>query len=144
MPSYFFAKLNVVIKVNMTIWFWICNIPWQFLRIQSLYAVVWNTHFYLGDHLDFVEDLINVYLLQKVIQKTMSSRKSVEDIRLSFVRSSRFLMFFKRDVLKSFTNFAGKDLCWSLFLIKLQTFRPATLLKKDSSTGVFLWNFAKF
>ena len=26
----------------------------------------------------------------------------------------------KKDVLKKFTNFTGKQLCWSLFLIKLQ------------------------
>ena len=42
----------------------------------------------------------------------------------------------KNGVLKNFTIFAGKHLCWSLFLIKLQ--RPATLLKRDSGTGVFL------
>ena len=34
--------------------------------------------------------------------------------------------------------FIVKYLCWSLFLIKLQNFRPATLLKSDSNTGVFL------
>ena len=42
------------------------------------------------------------------------------------------------------TNFTGKDLCWSLFLIKLQAFKPAYLLKRDSNTGVFLVNIAKF
>ena len=31
-----------------------------------------------------------------------------------------------------------------LFLIKLQTFRFATLLKRDSNTGVFLWNLWNF
>ena len=30
-----------------------------------------------------------------------------------------------------------KHLWWSLFLIKLQSFRPAILLKGDSNTGVF-------
>ena len=30
-------------------------------------------------------------------------------------------IFYKIGVLKSFTNFAGKHLCWSLSLIKLQT-----------------------
>ena len=30
--------------------------------------------------------------------------------------------------------------CWSLFLIKLQAFRPAILLKRDSNIGAFLWN----
>ena len=32
-----------------------------------------------------------------------------------------------------------KHLWWSFFLIKLQTLRPATLLKRDSNTVVFLW-----
>ena len=39
-----------------------------------------------------------------------------------------------------FANFTGKHLCWSLFFTKLQAFRPATLLKIDSYTSVFLWN----
>ena len=37
-------------------------------------------------------------------------------------------------------NFTWKHLCWNFFLIKLQVLRPATLLKTDSNTGVFLWN----
>ena len=41
---------------------------------------------------------------------------------------------------KKIANFTGKHLCWSLFFTKLQAFRPATLLKRDSYTGVFLWN----
>ena len=40
--------------------------------------------------------------------------------------------------LKNFTIFEGKHLYWSLFLIKLQAFRPANLLKRNSNTGVFL------
>ena len=55
-------------------------------------------------------------------------------------RSSLSQMFFKIGVLKNFANFIGKHQCWSLFLIKLQAWRPATLLKRDSNTGVFLWN----
>ena len=48
-------------------------------------------------------------------------------------------MFFKIGVLKNFAIFKGKHLSWSLFLIKLQAFTPATLFKRDSYTGVFLW-----
>ena len=40
--------------------------------------------------------------------------------------------------------FTGKHLYRSLFLIKLQAWRPATLLKCDSNTGVFLWNLRNF
>ena len=37
------------------------------------------------------------------------------------------------------TIFTGKQLCWSIFLIKLQTFMHTTFSKRDSNTGVFLW-----
>ena len=47
-------------------------------------------------------------------------------------------MFSKIDILKYFANFTGKQLCWSLFLITLQVFRPEDLLKRDSSKGVFM------
>ena len=47
-------------------------------------------------------------------------------------------VFHKRTVLKSFSIFTGKCLCWSLFLLKLLTFSSATLLKRDSGAGVFL------
>ena len=53
-------------------------------------------------------------------------------------------MFFKLVVFKNFANFTGKHLCWSLFLIKLQAFRPAAFLKRDSNTGVFLWSLRNF
>ena len=43
----------------------------------------------------------------------------------------------EKGTLKNFENFTGKHLCWRLFLIKLQAFRPATLLKRDSN-GVLL------
>ena len=44
----------------------------------------------------------------------------------------------KKTLLTSFAIFTGKQLCWRFFLIKLQAFRPAILLKRDSNTGVFL------
>ena len=47
-------------------------------------------------------------------------------------------VFCKNAVLKNFAIFTGKQLCWILFLIKLQAFSPASLLKRDSNTGVFL------
>ena len=54
-------------------------------------------------------------------------------------RSCRCQVFFKIGVLKEFAILTGKHLCCSLFLIiKLQAFRPGTLLKRDSSAGFFL------
>ena len=60
--------------------------------------------------------------------------------KLLHFRSSRSPIFFKIGVFKNFTKFTGEHLCWSLFLKRLQAWKPATLLKRDSNTGVFLWN----
>ena len=46
-------------------------------------------------------------------------------------RSSHQRFSVKKDVLKNFTNFTGKHMCWGRA-------RHATLLKSDSNTGVFL------
>ena len=37
-------------------------------------------------------------------------------------RSSRLEIFYKIGVFRSFVNFTGKNLCWTLFLITLQAF----------------------
>ena len=59
-------------------------------------------------------------------------------------------MFFKVGVLKNFetylkrfATFTEKNLCWSLFLIKLQAFRLAALLKRAYNTSCFHVNIAK-
>ena len=55
------------------------------------------------------------------------------------IRSSRSQMLLKIGVLKKFTTFTGKHLCWILFLIKLLALMPATLFKRVSQTGFFLY-----
>ena len=48
-------------------------------------------------------------------------------------------MFYKIGVLKSFANSTGKNLCRSLFLNNVgEPAKPATLIKGDSNTVVFL------
>ena len=59
------------------------------------------------------------------------------------VRSSSSQIFFKIGVLKLFSNFTGKSLYWSFFLINLQAFRPAASLKRDFNKSVFC-EIAKF
>ena len=56
------------------------------------------------------------------------------------IGSSRLQMFFKMGILKNFEHFTGKHLCRSL----CWTWRPATLLKRQPNTGVFLWNLRNF
>ena len=47
-------------------------------------------------------------------------------------------------VLRNFAIFTGKRPCWSLLLIKLQVWRHAALLKRDSNTVVSLWILQNF
>ena len=69
--------------------------------------------------------------LMKVAQKI----KQMKEKRSSFTfsNSSHRRCAVKKDVLKNFTNFTGKHLCWRLSLIKLLAGRHATLLKRDSA-----------
>ena len=58
-------------------------------------------------------------------------------------RSSHHRCSMKKAVLKDLTIFTRKRLCQSLFLIKLQTFRPATLFKKSAPIRVFFCEYCK-
>ena len=59
-------------------------------------------------------------------------------------KSSHRKCSIEKAAFKKFTTFTGKHLCWSLFLIKLRVWRPATLFKRESNTGVFLWILQNF
>ena len=69
-----------------------------------------------------------------------SSHSSLREKGLD--RSSHSEMFFKIGFLINLAIFTEKHLCWSLFLIKSQAFRPATLLKRDS-TQVFSCEYSE-
>ena len=67
------------------------------------------------------------------IQRKISLPESVFKVvswKLETFRSSHWRCSVKQGVLKNFANFTGKNLCWNLFLIKLQFWWPTTLLKK--------------
>ena len=55
--------------------------------------------------------------------------------------TSRPQMFFKVGVLKSYAIYAGKHLCWSIFLKKFQYFMPTTL--KETPAKVFSCEYCK-
>ena len=52
--------------------------------------------------------------------------------------------FCKKGALRNFANFTGKQLCQSLFFIKVACVRPVTLSKKRLWHRCFPVNFAKF
>ena len=52
-------------------------------------------------------------------------------------RSSHLRCSIKEGVPEKFAKFTRKHLCQSLFFNKIAGLKPATLLKRDSGTGVF-------
>ena len=84
--------------------------------------------------------MITAILCSQWADPVLKCKKRVQDFhsyRLTY-RSNHSKIFFKIGVLKNFAKFTRKHLWWRFFLIKLQTWRPATLLKRDSNTGAFL------
>ena len=63
------------------------------------------------------------------------------EVGLRTLKSNRSQMFFRKGVLKNFAIFKGKQLSWSLLLIKSRT---SNLLKRNSNSGVFLWALRNF
>ena len=73
-----------------------------------------------------------------------STQEEILTVRIRNCRSSCSQIIIKIIVDKSLAIFTGKHLCWSPFLRKLQVLKPASLLKGDSNTGVFLWILRNF
>ena len=69
--------------------------------------------------------------------------KSVHDNLRQFTEAIVWTCFSKQVFLK-ISQIFRKIPVVSLFLIKLQAWRPAALLKRDSNTGAFLWNLRNF
>ena len=61
----------------------------------------------------------------------------------TFTSAATGCVLLKKVFLKLLQNFTGKQLCWSLFLIKLQAFSPAILLKRDSNVQLFFCEICK-
>ena len=81
---------KIIFSVNLDV-FRFVNAPSTFLKVE------------------FTADMI-----QGFAQRSASSKRHLNS------QKQRSQMFLKTGVLKNFAIFAGKQLCWSIFLIKLQ------------------------
>ena len=70
---------------------------------------------------DFLEGCFSYNFLSLICQNTIFFKGFIYLFALNLKRSSHWRCFVKKDVLKHFAYFIEKHLCWSLFLIKLQT-----------------------
>ena len=82
--------------------------------------------------------LLLIFFIDTIMSVISSTQIACDVMCLQDLQKQPPEVFFKKVVLKNFANFTGKRLRWSLFLIKLQAPRSATLLKRDSNTDVFL------
>ena len=79
-----------------------------------------------------------MFFIDIIISVISSTQIACDVVCVQYVHKQPPEVFLKKGVLKNFSNFIGKRLCWSLFLMKLKAGGPATLSKRDSSTCVFL------
>ena len=73
----------------------------------------------------------------------LSSLQLLTPLVLLFIVTTSTISI-KNAVLKNLAILIGKQLCWSLFLINLEVYKPATLLQRDSDASVFLWILRNF
>ena len=71
-------------------------------------------------------DIVLKRLLSYQISWSMSRKSFCCIITCQKCRSSYQRCYIKKAVLKTFAMFTGKDLCWSLLLVKLQAFSKVT------------------
>ena len=76
--------------------------------------------------------------LWKAAKVILSCEDSGLRVKVVKYRRSYPEVFCKKGVLRNFAKFTGKHLWQSLFFNEVTGLRPATLLKRDSCTGVFL------
>ena len=98
------------------------------------------------------------YLFKNFVSVRITQALRISSHRLAFTALTPtyvpdFSLFFcaqavtrgvRKDVLRNFAKFTGKQLCQSLFFNKVPGLRPATLLKKRRWHMCFPVNFAKF
>ena len=78
------------------------------------------------------EKFINIHLNRKTLRRSSGTHFNMQPPEV----------FYKKAVLENLQYSPQKNLCWSLFLIKLQTIRPVVLLNRDP-TQVFSWKYFK-
>ena len=81
------------------------------------------------------------HALKKIVSMSQETNDT-DKVNKSIDRKQPPEVFYKKDFLKNFSIFTGKQLRWSLFSIKLHVCSPTTLFKRDS-TQVFCCEYCE-
>ena len=132
--------INKADMVNLKSNHWEMKLFCKFSKKQPRLSCVWKCCTLRNSHSN--NDLEKGFPIN--FSHTLDDLHTSDKFSLTF-KTNRWQIIFKIDrCLHYFSIFTKKHLCWGLFLITLQTFSSATLLKKHSNTGVFLWILRNF
>ena len=126
---------------------------WLFILLKTIWLLLWLHGYILWKCFRHFLKLMNhdisnvpgnhtLFHWAKSILKKILTKDKYWHNQLTETATRGVLL--KKIVLKNVANVTGKNLCWSLFLIKLQAWYPITLLKRDSKTVIsrrIWWNF---
>ena len=122
---------------NVFLYFTFCEEFWvqcfDCAAAGKQFQIINDTHEYFGNITEYnISEICHVTPPLEIFVKTHVLLYFYNETRSSHQRYSA------KAVLENFAIFT-KKLCWSPFLVKLQGFSPAVLLKRGSNTGVVLW-----
>ena len=110
------------------------------VRLLALKTVVTITSIYVISYLHVFKNLSHLYKFQ-----ISSLHKSFSFINFSvqiFHHCYKYPpgVFHKKKLFSNILWYSQENTCVGVsFLVKLQAFRPVTILKRDSNTDIFLW-----
>ena len=60
-----------------------------------------------------------------------------QNVTIAYFKNQSPEVFCEKSALENLANFTRKYLCWSLFLINLQAWKPEAFLSRDANTCIF-------
>ena len=120
---------------------------WVFFHVQ-LKLMLKNCILILCVSINYTLHPANIYMFKVNNRNTTWSctlflsswlRQIIIGLLAFYMKKQPLADVFKKDAIKSFSIVTGKHLRSSLFLIKVQVFKLAISLKRNSNTGVFKW-----
>ena len=132
-PFLFLSTFSVFQK-GLNIYFFSDDLFANLFNANKLYYVFFLSYFCI--------QLFHTLIMVQVFQGPGFSESRFFRVQVFLVQiqclGPGFRSSFKKGVFKNFAIFTGKHLCWSLSLLKLESFRLAISLKRDPNAIVFL------
>ena len=112
----------------------ISHLLWNHFVTQNVMINIFYPPAHLKRQIDVLCDKMGIDDAPKVSDL---KKGFINIIQIDSIQKQPPEVFYKKEVFKNFAKFTGKHLYHSLFLNKVATLRPATLLKRGFGAGVF-------